>query len=164
MVALGLTKAGKRVGAAESVVSAPKRRSLFNQSLAALKITSLGFRPYSLRRGGVTWWYNKHHSFDRLLTNGRWQAAKTARIYLNDGLAMLAEIRIPQSDPHVSPFLAVFDAKFTKPTFTTLEPLFRNRKLGGCGIGPNQKILEQKRGSSEELGSCLSWGLAYSMR
>ena len=173
LIGLGLTKAGKRAGAAESVVlgfdlavnaiqqwmrctslndpltsSAPKWRSLFNQALVALKITSFAFRPYSLRRGGATWWYNKHHSFDRLLTDGRWQAAKTARIYLNDGLAMLAKIRIPQSDPFVSPYLEVFQAKLVRPCFATLEPLSNNRRTGGRGKGAKPKNSRTKKRSS----------------
>ncbi len=147
LISLGLTKAGKRVGAAESVIlghdvvvpsvlrwmaltsssqtltpSPPKWRALFNDSLKALKVDSLGFRPYSLRRGGATWWYSKHHSLDKLLVDGRWQAAKTAGIYLNDGLSMLASIKIPRTSPTVSPFLSIFRSKMFSPVFATLEP------------------------------------------
>ena len=77
LISLGLTKGGKRHGAAESVVlglepvvrflrtwkkvasattrltPAPaKWRALFNSCLEGLGIEHLGFRPYSLRRGG----------------------------------------------------------------------------------------------------------------
>ena len=79
LISLGLTKGGKRAGAKESVilgfepaVRMVKRwktlassttplartpaawRALFNESLQALKLDHLGFRPYSLRRGGAT--------------------------------------------------------------------------------------------------------------
>ena len=85
LISLGLTKSGKRAGAAESVVlgldlpvnavrhwlslSRPSTplaknpanwRSLFNQAIEALSLSSYGFRPYSLRRGGATWWFGKH--------------------------------------------------------------------------------------------------------
>ena len=82
LISLGLTKSGKRHGAAESVIlgiekavflvqrwkqiastatplvhSHAKWRSLFNECLEALGLTRFEFRPYSLRRGGATWWF-----------------------------------------------------------------------------------------------------------
>ena len=126
VLSLGLTKAGARQGAAESVTLheesvlaalcswkrtaqstqflTPKPhqwRSLFASALEALRLTPLEFRPYSLRRGGATFWFNQHGSFDRLLVQGRWAASKTARIYLNDGLAQLADMTLPNSSLHV---------------------------------------------------------------
>ena len=38
----------------------------------ALKLSAFNFRPYSLRRGGATFWFNHHGSMDRLLLQGRW--------------------------------------------------------------------------------------------
>ena len=129
VIALGLTKAGKRAGASESItlrvdevlrrlwqwrvlgkplklVSSPTSwRSLFAKCLTALKLDHLQFRPYSLRRGGATFWFQKHGSFDRLLIDGRWQAPKTARIYLNEGLALLAEMKVPHKE--LLPFVKV---------------------------------------------------------
>ena len=34
-------------------------------------------------------------SLDALLLHGRWQSAKTARIYVNEGLSVLAELNVP---------------------------------------------------------------------
>ena len=158
LVSLGLTKSGKRVGAAESVVygfdkvvrvlqrwmsltkptdtltpSPAKWRSLFNSCLEGLDILSFGFRPYSLRRGGATFWFSKHHSLDKLLVDGRWQAAKTARIYINEGLSVLTQINLPRSDPRLRPYLSICDALFTKPTFATLEPPPKGGRSGGRG-------------------------------
>ena len=134
VISLGLTKAGKRHGAAESVVigydmvvklikqwkaiaspqtplaiSASQWRALFNQALGALKLEIWGFRPYSLRRGGATWWFGRHQSMDRILIQGRWSAPKTAKIYLNEGLAVLAEMQLGPSHPSLLPFLHVFN-------------------------------------------------------
>ena len=104
IISLGLTKSGRRQGAAESitvtVVDVVRRlkqwkalgrlslapsvsawRGKFAETLEELGLSSFEFRPYSLRRGGATFWFAKHGSFDRLLVQGRWQAAKTARIY-----------------------------------------------------------------------------------
>ena len=75
----------------------PKWRQLFNHALEKLGVASFQFRPYSLRRGGATFFFQHHGSFDKLLLQGRWAAAKTARIYLNEGLAQLSEMQVPNS-------------------------------------------------------------------
>ena len=136
VISLGLTKAGKRVGASESVTiqvgdalqllwkwkksssdhsllapSSSQWRSLFSKCLEKLHLGDFGFRPYSLRRGGATCWFHRHGNFDKLLVLGRWQAAKTARIYINDGLAMLAELKLP--DKHLHPFQQVYSRSFS---------------------------------------------------
>eukprot|EP00435_Cladocopium_sp_Y103_P008139 s339_g2.t1 len=120
VISLGFTKGGKRAGAAESVTvtvtdvirrlaqwkqstspgslltPAPHVwRKAFAQALEALSLQSCEFRPYSLRRGGATFWFGQHGSLDRILLQGRWMAARTARTYLNEGLAVLAEMKIP---------------------------------------------------------------------
>eukprot|EP00435_Cladocopium_sp_Y103_P023216 s2113_g5.t1 len=107
VVSLHFTKGGKRTGAAESVtvtVSEVIRRlsqwkkhvspgsnltppphtwrKNFAAALSALHLEKWEFRPYSLRRGGATFWFAQHGSLDRILLQGRWMAAKTARICL----------------------------------------------------------------------------------
>ena len=160
VVSLGLTKGGKRQGAAESIVlgydlvveaihkwkalakpSTPLAknpghwRTLFNEAISALDLESFGFRPYSLRRGGATFWFSKHHSLDKILLQGRWQAPKTARIYLNEGLAILAEMKLPSSRPSLLPFLHVFSQQSRLTSFTTLEPPSFKGRSGGRGKG-----------------------------
>ena len=157
IVSLGLTKGGKRQGAAESVVigydmvvnfvkrwkelasdhtplsaSPGNWRALFTDALSALQLQSFGLRPYSLRRGGATWWFAKHHSLDKILLQGRWQAPKTARIYLNEGLSILAEMSLPTTLPSLAPFLLVFSKQRTRLTLSTLEPSVPER-TGGLG-------------------------------
>lgn len=157
ILSLGLTKGGKRQGAAESAVigydmvvtfvqqwkllasdhtplavSPANWRALFNDSLNALKLETYGFRPYSLRRGGATWWFSKHHSLDKILLQGRWQAPKTARIYINEGLSILAEMALPSSLPTLAPFLHFFSQQRTRFTLSTLEPSVPER-TGGRG-------------------------------
>ena len=141
VVSLGLTKGGKRMGATESVsvsvelvllwlkawkqkVSSPtslcespaRWRAMFVQCLEAVGLASLQFRPYSLRRGGATHWFSKHGSLDRVIVQGRWQAHRTARIYINEGLSVIAEMAIPKS--HMKPFLTIFRTGSHKPRFT----------------------------------------------
>lgn len=171
LISLGFTKGGKRAGAAESVViahdtavrpiqrwmkltrpadyltsSPTKWRSLFSEAISSLGITEFGFRPYSLRRGGATWWFGKHHSLDQILVQGRWQAAKTARIYINEGLAILAELQLKQSDPRLKPFLTQFRSHFNFPTFATLSPpVTSTGRSGGRGKGTKSKFSMKKR-------------------
>lgn len=133
VISLGLTKGAKRTGAAESVTlyvkevlkklwqwkqvarqheplvpSSSRWRKLFSRCIDELHLSSFGFRPYSLRRGGATFWFHRHGSFDKLLILGRWQASRTARIYLNEGLAMLAEMTMPKA--HLTPFVKVYNS------------------------------------------------------
>ena len=67
--------------------TAAKWRAMFSRCLEAVGLAELSFRPYSLRRGGATRWFSKHGSLDRVVVQGRWQAQRTARMYINAGLA-----------------------------------------------------------------------------
>eukprot|EP00438_Fugacium_kawagutii_P005555 Skav232226 [mRNA] locus=scaffold286:249647:254238:- [translate_table: standard] len=146
VVSLGLTKGGKRTGACESVtvsvkevirrlaqwkqtvspgtyltVSPSKWRATFSKGLDALHLAPPEFRPYSLRRGGATFWFLKHGSLDRILLQGRWMAVKTARTYINEGLAMLSELSLPQ--PTLRPFHLVY-VNATRARLPPLRPKF----------------------------------------
>ena len=102
--------------------SPAKWRSLFNQCLERLKIQDFGFRPYSLRRGGATFWFQKHQNPDRILVQGRWHTHKSARIYLNEGLAVLSHLKLPATDARLKPFLSVSRNFLLQPLISTLEP------------------------------------------
>ena len=152
----GLTKAGKRQGASESVsfhqedicrrlyawkAAVSKRtqlvgssyawRKMFNDVLKALKIDRFDFCPYSLRRGGATHFFGLHGSLDRLLLLGRWQSQRAARIYLNEGMAVLAEIDIP-----MTPFARNLRHQYTRSL---------TRPLPKLELTPPKKV--QNRGS-----------------
>ena len=119
ILSLGITKGSRRQGAAESVTireedtlrrlwqwrQTPSSRTnlceaphvwrkKFGEFLSATGLDDHLFRPYSLRRGGATSYFAKHASLDRLLIAGRWQSSKTARVYINEGLAILAEFQL----------------------------------------------------------------------
>ena len=129
VIALGLIKAGKRAGVQESVSvghdtafryvqrwtelasthqklcpSPPRWRKLFKSCTESLKLEPLELRPYSLRGGGATWWFCQH-DLDRVMILGRWQAQKTARMYLNESRAILAEMKL---GPFIAPFRIFF--------------------------------------------------------
>ena len=153
VVSLGLTKSGKRQGAAESITiselsvlqllwrwkqSASEHefltdkphvwRDTFSNCLESLQLHSWEFRPYSLRRGGATSLFVKVGSLDRVLLLGRWTAVKTAKVYLNSGLAMLADIQVPIH--LLRPFHRIFSHYVS--SVKTLEPAQKSR-TGGRG-------------------------------
>eukprot|EP00438_Fugacium_kawagutii_P036234 Skav234091 [mRNA] locus=scaffold212:164975:165838:- [translate_table: standard] len=170
VISLGYTKSGKRQGAAESVIlgyqpavqllkrwkclakptssfasSSAKWRNLFNESLSALKMEQYQFRPYSLRRGGATFWFAKHQNMDRLLIQGRWASQKTARVYLNEGLAMLTSMDLPASHPNIRPFLGIFEHTLSTLNFATLEPPAKGGRTGGRGKKRQQAMKKRQK-------------------
>ena len=99
-----------------------------------LWLDSFAFRPYSLRRGGATWWFPKHQNLDRILVQGRWSALKTARIYLNEGLAMLARTQIDFKHPRILSYLKIYHQSVQSLNFSTLEPSVKKTdRAGGRG-------------------------------
>ena len=59
-------------------------------------IQSHQFRPYSLRRGGATHWFQKTKSMESTLIRGRWESSRVAKIYISDGLSYLPAIKLSQ--------------------------------------------------------------------
>ena len=69
---------------------------LFRKHFAAI-LQRLGFgphdySPYSLRRGGTTWYFQSTLSLDSTVARGRWACSKTAKIYLDEGTSQLAHV------------------------------------------------------------------------
>ena len=169
VINLGLTKAGKRQGAAESITLTEQKvlhllwswklkvsphtfltskphawRATFSECVDKLKLSQWEFRPYSLRRGGATHLFVKCGSLDRVLLAGRWTAIKTAKIYLNSGLAMLADIQIPKK--LLTPFHPLFHKYTSQPP---LEQAFAESRSGGRG----RKRKASKKGRGENVFS-----------
>ena len=166
VISLGYTKGGKRQGAAESItvgvqfatrllwgwktnfpphspLCPPPHtwRKLFTETVESLGFKEFGFRPYSLRRGGSTFWFQQHGSLDRLLIQGRWASQKTARIYINEGLALLAELQLPW-DKKNSQFLTQYADLCHRP-LSKLDLTCKTRRSGGHG---------EKRGKPKNCG------------
>eukprot|EP00438_Fugacium_kawagutii_P007999 Skav234605 [mRNA] locus=scaffold5214:352284:358006:- [translate_table: standard] len=143
VISLGFTKSGKRQGAAESVTINSEdvcRRLLqwknsvhpnslltgtnyawrkqFASILEALHLDEMGYRPYSLRRGGATHYFQLYGNFDKLLILGRWQAIATARLYINEGLSVLTQLTIPWNPPN-----RVFRSQYLKSLTQPLPKL-----------------------------------------
>eukprot|EP00438_Fugacium_kawagutii_P020298 Skav211648 [mRNA] locus=scaffold1290:276136:276873:- [translate_table: standard] len=119
---LPLTKSGQRVGARESLVlddswiggllrsymaplkagdclskvSPATQRLRLKTLLEELNISG-NFRWYSCRRGGATHHFRCSNNMSLVCHIGRWNCAKTARIYITDGLACLTDFQLPLS-------------------------------------------------------------------
>ena len=117
---LGLTKAGSRIDSIETVtLEDPKVVKLLaarllhlllgdpllpkeplefqvvlKKLLSNLGLSEAGFTPFSLRRGGTTHHFRKHYARSRTVVKGRWTNARTARVYINEGLAVLASFAL----------------------------------------------------------------------
>ena len=166
VITLGYTKGGKRMGVSESITlthenaikflkqwlslatpaqkfctSHARWRARFSEALNDLQLSEFEFRPYSLRRGGATWYFTKLGSLDRVMVMGRWQAARTARLYLNEGLATLAEMKINPQKIRLSPFYSTFH-KSTPSMYQTLEP--PKGSTGGRGKKGRQIFSKKK--------------------
>jgi integrase len=119
---LGITKSGARRGIAESVsvtqpwliamlftyrqhhnkqpgdrfisLSSSAFPKTFADAIRGLGWQDWGFMPYSLRRGGATELWRSTGQLSQVTVRGRWSHPQTARIYVNDGLATLAQMHL----------------------------------------------------------------------
>ena len=165
VVSLGWTKGGKRSGAAESVtiynedvcrrlfqwVQANPKNSLlagpshiwrkqFAELLSGLQFDKWDFRPYSLRRGGATDMFKTQGTFERLMVLGRWQSQKTARVYVNEGMSVLAELKLPWTK-----FTLNFKAQYLRSLTLPLPKLEQGPKRPRAGgLGKTKKLARKK--------------------
>ena len=71
----------------------PRFLALFRSRLSAAGVPPGVWSLHSLRRGGATHLFSSTFSFDRVTVIGRWSQVRTARIYINEALALLSSIR-----------------------------------------------------------------------
>ena len=77
-------------------------RAQFRELCADARLPALPWRPYSIRRGGATAHFLQFGSLDKTAVRGRWQSARTARVYINEGIAALASIvSTPAQERHI---------------------------------------------------------------
>ena len=74
--------------------SAVEFRQFFIRAAHVLHVSGVGYRPYSVRRGGATHDFLSNRSLGKIVVRGRWSDARTARIYINDGLAILTQLNL----------------------------------------------------------------------
>ena len=67
-------------------------RQRFAELLVHLHFDESSYTPYCLRRGGATWYFQTTLSLDATVTRGRWSCTRTARQYIDEGTAQLAQV------------------------------------------------------------------------
>ena len=72
-------------------------RRCFLDACSAVQVGHLNLRPYSLRRGGATHFFQTRGSLDLSMERGRWSCVRTARVYLVEGLQELQKMQIPRA-------------------------------------------------------------------
>jgi len=71
-----------------------KFRTLFDEIVTYLHLPrNLMYKPYSVRRGAATEFFRATGSLGRTAVRGRWANEKTCRIYINEAMCELGEIR-----------------------------------------------------------------------
>ena len=84
-------------------------RKTFYRTCQFFDVTHLGFRCYSLRRGGATAFFQNCGSMERTLLRGRWSSSNIAKIYLCDALSQLPTLKgKPSTARKLSQFLPFF--------------------------------------------------------
>lgn len=69
-------------------------RKYFAECISFFGLRAFDFRLYSVRRGGATHFFKNSGNMEQTLVRGRWESARTARIYLTEGMASLADCQI----------------------------------------------------------------------
>ena len=95
MAALRALTKGKAAGDFLVGVSPHHFRKYWNQMKLFYNISHLKYLPYSLRRGGATWYFRHTGSFSRTMVRGRWQHLKTCRLYVAEAQTTLANVALP---------------------------------------------------------------------
>lgn len=67
-------------------------QSQFEKLVAFFGLESRGYRPCSLRRGGATHLYRQQTPMELILMKGRWRNSNSARLYISDGMTVLANL------------------------------------------------------------------------
>ena len=62
------------------------------------RVAHFGYKGYSLRRGGATFLLQHGVPLEAILLRGRWKSISVGRLYLQDGMAQLPSLRIPECD------------------------------------------------------------------
>jgi len=69
-------------------------RTIFDSLISTLQLPRhLLYKPYSVRRGAATEFFRATGSISRTAVRGRWQNEKTCRIYVNESMAEMGDIR-----------------------------------------------------------------------
>ena len=62
----------------------------YQEAVACFHLSHPKPTPHGIRRGGASWHFKLHGSFDRTVEHGRWSSVGSARIYINEAAAEAA--------------------------------------------------------------------------
>ncbi|CAE8673485.1 unnamed protein product, partial [Polarella glacialis] len=154
----GCARANKRELLAD--ITSARFSVLWNEAIKACGLGDWHFSPYCLRRGGATRYFQQTGFLDRCCHIGRWQDSKTARIYIEDGLAVLCRLSLDNkceavlcgfmlplrewlkavclrlrrgdsaAERHVDPSAAALRGKLKKLSFAAVGCALRESRLG----------------------------------
>ena len=77
-------------------MSAQQFRKVFEQIKVLFKVEHR-LTPYSLRRGGASWYFLATNSMERTMLRGRWGSLGAAKVYVSESLSAAASLRLTQS-------------------------------------------------------------------
>lgn len=77
-------------------ISPSSFRTEWNKMKVFFKLTPFRILPYSLRRGGATWYHSQTNNFHKTMQKGRWEHLKTCRLYIADAQLALSQVLLPQ--------------------------------------------------------------------
>ena len=81
---------------------------MFRRITSALEPQDEKITLYSVRRGGASHDFLEHGSLEKTLLRGRWASARSARIYVQDAVAALAELQLSETQLDNARLLASF--------------------------------------------------------
>ena len=64
----------------------------YQDAVAFFRLSHPKPTPHGIRRGGASWHFQLHGSFDRTVEHGRWSSVGSARIYINEAAAESAAV------------------------------------------------------------------------
>lgn len=102
---------GLEPGDALVMMSVAEFRRLWAKCIKRLGLEGENYLPYAIRRGGATLFFRQTNNLPLTMLVGRWAHMRTARIYLEDGLMVLAGTRF---SPAVKSLLAAGAREFLK--------------------------------------------------
>ena len=88
---------GKQPGDFLVGLSPQQFRTKWNNMKKELAIASYRYLPYSLRRGGATWFFRCTGSFSQTMMRGRWQHLKTCKLYIAEAQLAMSQASLPQT-------------------------------------------------------------------
>ena len=111
-------------------------RKHFRRYLRKWDMERLGFRPYSLRRGGATNLFTQCRSYDLITQRGRWNSVKASRVYVQEALSQLPLLLLPAAAQtlidNYYPFWSTLRVKFWVRGRSLMRKDVEIIPAGGC--------------------------------